>query len=42
MIWWQDAIAPVYVGDYKMVVCPSHATPISYGTYRPESTRSVT
>ncbi len=41
LYWWQDAIAPVYVGDYKMVVCPSHATPISYNTYRPESTSSV-
>ena len=41
LYWWQDAIAPIYVGDYKMVVCPSHATPISYNTYRPESTSSI-
>ena len=42
LYWWQDMIAPIYLGDYKMVVCPSMATPISYGTYRPDSTGSVT
>ena len=41
LYWWQDAIAPVYLGDYKMVVCPAHATPISYNTYRPDSTDSI-
>ena len=41
LYWWQDAIAPIYIGDYKMVVCPAHATPISYNSFRPDSTDAV-
>ena len=41
LFWWFDSILP-YVGDNKMHVCPAHATPYSYGTYRPDSTSSVT
>ena len=41
LYWWFDSILP-YVGDNKLHVCPAMATPVSYPTYRPESTGSVT
>ncbi len=39
--WWQDGIGP-YVGDYKMYLCPSMATPVYTTGSRPESTSSFT
>ncbi|MBQ9366286.1 MAG: DUF1559 domain-containing protein [Victivallales bacterium] len=41
LIWWQDAIAP-YIGDYKIVTCPSMATPIKWTALRPTSTSAFT
>ena len=41
LFWWQDGIAP-YIGDYKIVECPSMATPIKWSALRPTSTSSFT
>ncbi len=41
LFWWFDSITS-YVGDYKMNVCPAMASPVSYASYRPDSTGSVT
>ena len=41
LFWWQDEIAP-YIGDFKIVTCPSMASPIKWTALRPTSTSSIT
>ena len=41
LFWWFDSILP-YVGDNKMHVCPAHASPYSYASFRPDSTTAST
>ena len=35
LYWWADAIALPYIGDYKMLLCPSMPVPYKYSSKRP-------